>query len=55
MGRVANRIGDAQFTLNGTLYKLVANDGKNMLHGMYIFIIHLPFQFCPFHKLSFGL
>ncbi|KAJ7974433.1 Aldose 1-epimerase [Quillaja saponaria] len=33
VGRVANRIGGAQFTLNGTHYKLVANDGKNTLHG----------------------
>ncbi|XP_059441369.1 uncharacterized protein LOC132173781 [Corylus avellana] len=33
VGRVANRIGKAQFTLNGTKYKLVANEGKNMLHG----------------------
>nr|TKS08310.1 hypothetical protein D5086_0000105550 [Populus alba] len=30
---IANRIAGAQFTLNGTLYKLVANEGKNMLHG----------------------
>ncbi|KAJ9163638.1 hypothetical protein P3X46_023287 [Hevea brasiliensis] len=33
VGRVANRITGAQFTLNGTLYKLVPNEGKNMLHG----------------------
>ncbi|KAK6913231.1 Aldose 1-/Glucose-6-phosphate 1-epimerase [Dillenia turbinata] len=33
VGRVANRIAGAQFTLNGTHYKLVANEGKNMLHG----------------------
>ncbi|KAA8540942.1 hypothetical protein F0562_024920 [Nyssa sinensis] len=33
VGRVANRIGGAQFTLNGNHYKLVANEGKNMLHG----------------------
>ncbi|WCJ20792.1 Galactose mutarotase-like superfamily protein [Euphorbia peplus] len=33
VGRVANRIGGAQFTLNGTTYKLIANDGKNTLHG----------------------
>ncbi|CAN6454730.1 unnamed protein product [Victoria cruziana] len=33
VGRVANRIKDAQFTLNGTQYKLVPNEGKNMLHG----------------------
>ncbi|KAI3911772.1 hypothetical protein MKW92_012306 [Papaver armeniacum] len=33
LGRVANRIGGAKFTLNGTTYKLVANDGNNTLHG----------------------
>ncbi|XP_050381523.1 uncharacterized protein LOC126798559 [Argentina anserina] len=33
VGRFANRIGGAQFTLNGTHYKLVANEGKNILHG----------------------
>lgn len=33
VGRVANRIGGAKFTLNGTHYNLVANEGKNMLHG----------------------
>ncbi|PSS33706.1 Aldose 1-epimerase [Actinidia chinensis var. chinensis] len=33
VGRVANRIGGARFTLNGTLYKLDANEGKNTLHG----------------------
>ncbi|KAF5191507.1 Aldose 1-epimerase [Thalictrum thalictroides] len=33
VGRVANRIGGAKFTLNGTTYKLVNNEGKNLLHG----------------------
>lgn len=33
VGRVANRIAGAKFTLNGTVYKLDANEGKNMLHG----------------------
>ncbi|KDP45491.1 hypothetical protein JCGZ_09740 [Jatropha curcas] len=33
IGRVANRIAGAQFTLNGTLYKLIPNEGKNTLHG----------------------
>nr|AFK41318.1 unknown [Lotus japonicus] len=32
-GRVANRIGGAQFTLNGIHYKLIANEGNNTLHG----------------------
>lgn len=33
IGRVANRIGHAAFTLNGTEYKLAQNDGPNHLHG----------------------
>ena len=33
IGRVANRIGNAEFTLNGKYYKLAENDGKNCLHG----------------------
>ena len=33
IGRYGNRIGDAQFKLNGETYKLAANNGKNHLHG----------------------
>ncbi|CAI0399368.1 unnamed protein product [Linum tenue] len=33
VGRVANRIGGAGFKLNGTYYKLPANDHNNTLHG----------------------
>nr|GEX34990.1 aldose 1-epimerase [Tanacetum cinerariifolium] len=33
VGRVANRIGGAKFTLNGVEYELPANNGKNTLHG----------------------
>lgn len=33
VGRVANRIGRAQFNLDGVHYELPANDGKNTLHG----------------------
>lgn len=32
-GRFANRIGNAQFTLNGTVYNVDKNDGNNHLHG----------------------
>lgn len=32
-GRVAGRIPDARFTLNGKTYRLVQNDGPNHLHG----------------------
>ena len=33
IGRYANRIADARFTLNGREFQLTANDGKNHLHG----------------------
>lgn len=33
IGRYANRIGKAQFKLNGATYKLPVNDGENALHG----------------------
>jgi len=33
IGRYGNRIGGAQFSLNGTTYKLAANNGPNSLHG----------------------
>ena len=33
VGRYANRIANARFTLNGKTYRLRANDGKNSLHG----------------------
>jgi len=33
VGRYANRIGGAKFTLNGKEYHITANEGKNTLHG----------------------
>jgi aldose 1-epimerase len=33
IGRFANRIGNAQFSLDGKTYKLTANDTKNHMHG----------------------
>ena len=33
IGRYANRIGGAKFTLDGTEYTLAANNGKNHIHG----------------------
>ena len=33
IGRYANRIGNAQFTLNGKTYNLAKNNGENSLHG----------------------
>jgi aldose 1-epimerase len=35
MGRVANRIAGARFTLDGVEYKLVANSGPNHIHGVF--------------------
>ena len=33
IGRYGNRIGKAQFELNGKIYNLAKNDGNNHLHG----------------------
>jgi aldose 1-epimerase len=33
IGRVANRIANAQFELDGVTYQLTANSGKNTIHG----------------------
>ena len=33
VGRYANRIGGAQFAIDGQVYKLAANNGRNSLHG----------------------
>jgi aldose 1-epimerase len=33
IGRVANRIANARFTLDGKTYQLFRNDGNNSLHG----------------------
>ena len=33
VGRYANRIAGSRFTLNGTTYRLAANEGENCLHG----------------------
>ncbi len=33
IGRVANRVGDAKFTMDGVTYNLPKNDGENCLHG----------------------
>lgn len=36
IGRVANRISDAKFELNGKTYSVPANDGVNSLHGGHV-------------------
>ena len=33
IGRVSNRIANAEFALNGKTFRLTANEGKNQLHG----------------------
>lgn len=33
IGRYANRIGGSRFTLNGTEYEVIPNEGRNCLHG----------------------
>ena len=33
IGRVANRIANARFTLDGVEYQLTANSGRNQIHG----------------------
>jgi aldose 1-epimerase len=33
VGRYANRIGGARFTLDGAEHRLAANEGRNQLHG----------------------
>lgn len=35
VGRYANRIRDARFSLNGRTFRLTPNDGKNHLHGIF--------------------
>jgi aldose 1-epimerase len=35
VGRVANRIANARFTLDGVEYRLIANHGSNHLHGLF--------------------
>jgi len=45
VGRVANRIGGARFTLNGTHYKLTANEGNNTLHGTQVLFTPSIFKY----------
>lgn len=52
VGRVANRIGGAQFTLNGTHYKLIPNDGNNTLHGGPKGFAHVVWKVSKHHKRS---
>ncbi|XP_078444097.1 galactose mutarotase-like superfamily protein [Wolffia australiana] len=64
VGRVANRISGAKFTLNGKQYRLFPNDGNNSLHGGHRGFskvmwdvkekdLHGPKPFIKFHYHSF--
>ena len=55
VGRVANRISNAAFDLNGRHYILTANNGPNTLHGGRDFYVHrLWSAVIPFGKISTG-
>ncbi len=44
VGRVANRIANASFSLNGKIYTLDRNDGRNYLHGGNFHFEHCMYQ-----------
>ncbi|MCX5634138.1 MAG: galactose mutarotase [Phycisphaerae bacterium] len=50
VGRFANRIANAKFTLDGKEYKLAANDGKHHLHGGIRGFNRAPWQGQAFEK-----
>jgi aldose 1-epimerase len=50
IGRFANRIGKAQFRLDGQTFKLAANDGPNTLHGGIKGFDKFVWQAEPFEK-----
>uniref|UniRef100_N1QQQ1 Aldose 1-epimerase n=1 Tax=Aegilops tauschii TaxID=37682 RepID=N1QQQ1_AEGTA len=53
IGRVANRIANARFTLDGKAYRLVPNDGNNTLHGFPGDVdVHVKYQLSGPHELS---
>jgi aldose 1-epimerase len=54
-GRYANRIGGAQFTLNGETYHLIANNGPNTLHGGPNALDHRVWTVSPAHAPGDGV
>jgi len=54
-GRYANRIGSAQFTLNGETYHLITNNGPNTLHGGPNALDHRVWTVSPAHAPGDGV
>jgi aldose 1-epimerase len=50
VGRYANRIGDARFSLDGQEYRLAANNGANHLHGGVVGFDHLLWEADAFEE-----
>lgn len=50
IGRYANRIADARFTLDGITYELLANEGRNQLHGGPHGFDKMEWQVSPFRS-----
>lgn len=50
VGRVANRIANASFTLDGKEYRLEANNGLNTLHGGSVGLSHVVWHAVPLHE-----
>ncbi|KAI4347615.1 hypothetical protein L6164_008414 [Bauhinia variegata] len=50
VGRVANRIRNAHFTLNGIRYNLTANSGNNSIHGGKIGFSHVIWKVKEYQK-----
>jgi len=55
VGRCANRIAGAQFTLNNKTYVLAANDGRNHLHGGLVGFSHRVWEIDAVEKNSVTL
>ncbi|NNC92315.1 MAG: galactose mutarotase [Acidimicrobiia bacterium] len=50
VGRFANRIAGARFEIEGTVYRLAANDGPNHLHGGEVGFDRVPWEAEPFEN-----